>query len=326
MDLWIPCMASNLMEAVRQTIRLNHYSFETEKSYCNWIKRFILFHGKRHPLELGAKEIEKYLSHLASDRHVAASTQNQALSALLFLYQKVLDQNLPWLEDIVRAKRPVRVPIVLTRGEVARILGAMHDQHWLIASLLYGSGLRLIECLRLRVQDLDPEYLQITIRDGKGSKDRLTMLPEKLLPHVNRQLEQVRSIHEHDLKAGRPGVSVPYAIDRKYVKAPTQWAWQYLFPSENYAYIQFHGEKRRHHLHPSSMQRAVKLAVRKTGITKRASCHTFRHSFATHLLESGYDIRTVQELLGHSNLNTTMVYTHVIKRGGHAVRSPFDSI
>jgi integron integrase len=319
-------MASKLMESVRRTIQLNHYSFETEKSYSKWIKRFILFHGKRHPLELGAAEIEQYLSHLASERHVAASTQNQALSALLFLYQKVLDQNLPWLDDIVRAKRPLRVPVVLTRNEVAKILDAMHDQHWLAASLLYGSGLRLIECLRLRVQDLDREYLQITIRDGKGSKDRLTMLPEKLLPHIDRQLEMVRSRHERDQRAGRAGVSIPYAIDRKYAKAPTQWAWQYLFPSANYAYMRNHGEQRRHHLHPSSMQRAVKIAVRKTGIAKRASCHTFRHSFATHLLEAGYDIRTVQELLGHSNLNTTMIYTHVIKRGGHAVRSPFDSI
>lgn len=319
-------MASNLMDAVRRTIQLNHYSFETEKSYCKWIKRFILFHGKRHPLELGAREIESYLSYLASERHVSASTQNQALSALLFLYQKVLDQNLPWLDDIVRAKRPVRVPIVLTRNEVTRILNALKGQHWLAASILYGSGLRLIECLRLRVQDIDPEYLQLTIRDGKGGKDRLTMLPEKLVPHIQRQLEHVRSIHERDRAAGKPGVSIPYAIDRKYLRSPGQWAWQYLFPATHYAFIRSHNEQRRHHLHPSSMQRAVKEAVRKAGITKRASCHTFRHSFATHLLETGYDIRTVQELLGHASLNTTMIYTHVIKRGGKAVRSPFDLI
>jgi integron integrase len=319
-------MAPKLMDEVGRAIRLHHYSYETEKVYRQWIRRFILFNGKQHPRNLAAPEIEKYLSYLATDRRVSASTQNQALSAILFLYQKVLDMDLPWLSDVVRAKRPVRVPTVLSRGEVTQVLDSLRGPGWLAASLLYGSGLRLIECLRLRVQDIDTEYLQLTVRDGKGRKDRRTILPEKLVPHVNRQLDHVKTLFERDRTAGRPGVSIPYALDRKYVKAPTQWNWYYLFPASSLAYIQFHGELRRHHLHPSAVQRSVKAALRNTGIKKRATCHTFRHSFATHLLEAGYDIRTVQELLGHSNVKTTMVYTHVLKRGGKAVRSPFDLI
>lgn len=319
-------MAGKLMDDVRRTLRLHHYSFETEKSYCQWIRRFIIFHRKRHPREMGMTEIQAYLSHLAVSLHVAASTQNQALSALLFLYKKVLSIELPWMDDIVRAKRPIRIPVVLTRSEVTRTLDALCGQHWLIASLLYGSGLRLIECLTLRVKDIDFEYLQINIRAGKGAKDRRTMLSEKLIPHVRRQLELVRSIFEQDRAAQKAGVSIPFAIDRKYKHAPIEWKWQYIFPSRRYAYIHFHREQRRHHMHPSSVQRAVKTAVRKARIDKQATCHTLRHSFATHLLEAGYDIRTVQELLGHANVNTTMIYTHVIKRGGRAVRSPFDSI
>ena len=319
-------MAKRLMEQLHDAIRTHQYSFETEKAYRHWVHEYILFHGKRHPAQMGADEIQTYLSYLATRRRVSASTQNQALSAILFLYKKVLDIELPWMGEIVRAKRPVRVPVVLSRGEVSRVLDVLSGQHWLIASILYGSGLRLIECLRLRIKDLDTEYQQITVHDGKGKKDRRTMLPEKLLPHIARQQDCVKAIFDRDKKMGYPGVSIPYAIDQKYTGAPRRWEWQYLFPSKRCAYIDFHGERRRHHLHPNSVQRAVKNAVRRAHIQKRASCHTLRHSFATHLLEAGYDIRTVQELLGHANVNTTMIYTHVIKRGGKAVRSPFDSI
>jgi integron integrase len=319
-------MAKKLMEEVRNTFRLLHYSYRTEESYIKWIRRFILFNGKRHPREMGSEEVQGFLSDLAVRGNVAASTQNQALSAILFLYQKVLKVKLPWLDEIVRAKRPVRIPVVLTRCEVAQVLHAMSGRYWLMASLLYGSGLRLAECLRLRVQDFDPEYLQLVVRDGKGGKDRRTILSKALVPHMEQNLKRVRGIYERDLKRGRPGVSLPYAIDRKYRNAAKEWKWQYLFPSSQYAFIHDNMQIRRHHAHPSALARAVKMAVQETGINKRASCHTFRHSFATHLLESGYDIRTVQELLGHTNLNTTMIYTHVIKRGGNAVRSPFDSI
>lgn len=315
-----------LMDQVSRAMRVHHYSFETERSYSVWIRRFILYNGKRHPKDMGASEIQAYLSHLASDRNVSSSTQNQALSALLFLYKKVLDIDLPWMDDIVRAKRPVRVPVVLSRGEVSRLLAALSGQQWLIASLLYGSGLRLIECLRLRIKDIDKDYRQITVFDGKGNKDRRTMLPDKLVPHLDRQLELSRSVYEKDLRNGCPGVSIPPALDRKYKNAPREWRWQYVFPSGNQPFIRFHDENRRHHVHPSSVQRAVKDGVRKAGISKKVSCHTFRHSFATHLLESGYDIRTVQELLGHSDVRTTMVYTHVIKRGAGAVQSPFDAM
>jgi len=317
-------MASKLMHEIRKALRLRHYSFETEKSYTQWIKRYILFHDKKHPRVLGADDIERFLSHLATDARVAASTQNQALSALLFLYKNVLDQNLPWLNDVVRAKRPERAPVVFSRGEAKRVLDAIQGPHGLMAALLYGSGLRLHECLRLRIKDIDLDYLQLTIRDGKGQKDRRTILPASLVPQLRQQLRHARSVFDRDLRINLPGVSIPYAIDRKYKNAPNDWNWQYVFPSARYAYIQYHQEKRRHHIHPSTLSRAVKLAVRKAGVAKAASCHTFRHSFATHLLESGYDIRTVQELLGHSHVNTTMIYTHVIKRGGRAVKSPLD--
>ena len=319
-------MARMLMDEVRNVFRLHHYSYRTEESYSQWIRRFILFNGKRHPREMGADEIQNFLSDLATRGRVSASTQNQALSALLFLYKKVLQVDLPWLDEIVRAKRPVRVPVVLTRSEVAQVLAAMSGKYWLMASLLYGSGLRLVECLRLRVQDFDFEYLQLTVHDGKGAKDRRTMLSEKLIPHVEQHMKRVRGIFERDVKNGLPGVSLPYAIDRRYRDAAREWKWQYVFPSSQYAHIGSNTGQRRHHAHSSGLSRAVKIAVRETGITKRATCHTFRHSFATHLLEGGYDIRTVQELLGHASVNTTMIYTHVIKRGGRAVRSPLDSI
>lgn len=319
-------MAKKLMEQLQDAIATHQYSFETGKAYHYWVRGFILYHNKRHPKDMGATEIENYLSYLATHRRVSASTQNQALAAILFLYHKVLDIDLPRLDEIVRAKRPQRVPVVLSRGEITRVLDVLTGQHWLIASLLYGSGLRLIECLRLRIKDVDPEYLQITVRDGKGKKDRRTMLPEKLLPHIQRQQDYVEAIFKRDTRKGYAGVSIPYAIDSKYRNVSRRWEWQYLFPSKQYGFIRFHNEQRRHHLHPSAVQRATRFAIRRAGIQKHATCHTFRHSFATHLLESGYDIRTVQELLGHTNVNTTMIYTHVIKRGGRAVRSPFDSI
>lgn len=319
-------MAKKLKDQLSDAIALHQYSYETGRTYWHWTKEFILFHKKRHPRELGVGEIEDYLTHLATTRRVSASTQNQALSALLFLYQKVLGMDLPRLEDVVRAKRPKRIPVVLSRSEVARVLEALSGQHWLVASILYGSGLRLAECIQLRIKDIDSEYLQITVRDGKGKKDRRTMLSEKLLPHIERQLDYVRAIYERDLQKGYAGVSIPYALNKKYVNAAKTWQWQYVFPSKKYAHIDYHQEPRRHHVHPNTIQRAVRYAFRRASIRKRASTHVFRHSFATHLLEAGYDIRTVQELLGHSNVNTTMIYTHVIKRGGKAVRSPFDSI
>ncbi len=317
-------MEKTLFSVFRDTCRTHHYSYRTEESYLKWVRRFIHFHGGRHPRDMGAPEAQAFLTHLATEGHVSASTQNQALSAILFLYRKVLDIELPWMDDIVRAKRPVRVPTVLTRDEVARVLRCLQGRDWLMTALLYGSGLRQIECLRLRVQDVDFDYLQLTVRDGKGNKDRRTMLAESLVPHLRRHLEWLRSVHEQDLAAGRPGVSLPYAIQRKYVSAARDWRWQYLFPASRYAYIAENNGPRRHHLHPTALARAVKLAVQQSGIDKRASCHTFRHSFATHLIESGYDIRTVQELLGHADVRTTMVYTHVLKRGGRAVKSPAD--
>lgn len=319
-------MAKKLLDTVRDVLSLHHYSYLTEESYVQWIRRFILFHDKRHPREMGAEEIQRFLTTLATRGKVAASTQNQALSAILFLYKKVLEIDLPWMDDIVRARRPVRVPVVLTQGEVARVLAAMTGKYWLMASILYGSGLRLAECLNLRVQDVDFDYLQLTIRDGKGRKDRRTMLPKTLVVHLQQHLEWVRSINKQDIRGQRLGVSLPFAVDRKYRGAALDWKWQYLFPARRYAFITGNNEQRRHHAHPSNLTRAVKIAVVHAGITKHATCHTFRHSFATHLLEAGYDIRTVQELLGHSSVQTTMVYTHVLKRGGNAVRSPADNL
>jgi len=318
-------MARRLMDEAREVFRTHHYSYRTEVTYLKWIKRYIKYHGNSPPREMGPTEIEAFLNDLANVGQVSASTQNQALSAILFLYKKILKIDLPWLDNIVRAKRPIRVPIVMSRTEVVKVLACMRGRHWLMASILYGSGLRTSECLNLRVQDIDFQYLQLTVRDGKGAKDRRTILSDSLIPHIEHQLEWVRSLLERDLKRGRSGVSVPHAIDKKYRNARLDWKWQYLFPSQKYALIRENMEQRRHHAHPSGLSRAVKLAAEESGINKRATAHTFRHSFATHLLESGHNIRTVQELLGHTNVQTTQIYTHVLQRGGHAVRSPLDN-
>lgn len=317
-------MGQKLVDVINEVCRSEHYAYRTEETYLYWIKRYISFNGNRHPRELGADEIRRFLSDLAVRFKVSASTQNQALSAILFLYKKVLCIELPWLDDVARARRPKRVPVVLTRDEVSSVLACVENRYWLMASMLYGSGLRMVECLRLRIQDIDFEYLQLTIRSGKGQKDRYSILPEKLIPHIEHQMAAVRIILARDKQLGRNGVSLPFAIDRKYKRASLDWKWQYLFPSSKYAFIRHNESRRRHHLHASGLSRAVKAAVVESGINKRATTHTFRHSFATHLLERGCDIRTVQELLGHSNVNTTQIYTHVLKRGGNAVRSPLD--
>jgi len=313
-----------LLDQVREAIRLRHYSYQTEKAYVGWIRRYILFHNKQHPSSLGHEQVTQFLTHLAVERKVSASTQNQALSALLFLYGQVLDQDLPWLEDLVRAKRPVRVPVVMTREEVRTVLNQLDGKYWLIAALLYGSGLRLIECLRLRVKDISCGYRQITIYDGKGRKDRIVPLPDSVRNALDIQLERVRLQHVNDTAGNRPGVSLPFALERKFPSAPKTWPWQFVFPSGHYSRIPGSRGRRRHHQHPSPVQKAIKRAVERARIDKRATAHTFRHSFATHLLEDGYDIRTVQELLGHSDVRTTQIYTHVLQRGGNAVRSPLD--
>ncbi len=273
---------------------------------------------------MGEREISQFLSSLAVREKVSVSTQNQAFNALLFLYREVLKIDLQTLEGIVRPRRPVRLPVVLTRNEVALILENLHGMQWLLVSLLYGSGLRLMECLRLRVKDIDFEKNQITVRDAKGKKDRITMLPAKVKMPLAEQVKRVRKQHESDLQQGKGNVELPYAIARKYPNAMKEWGWQWVFPATRFYFHRESGRFRRHHYHPSALQRAVKDAVRRTGIAKPASCHTFRHSFATHLLEAGYDIRTIQELLGHSDISTTMIYTHVLNRGPRCVQSPID--
>jgi len=313
-----------LLDRVRDTIRTKHYSIRTEEAYVNWIKRFILFHDKRHPQEMEATEIEEFLTHLAVDKNVAASTQNQALSAILFLYQEVLHKDLERALDAVRAKQPKRLPTVLTKEEVQRVLAAMSGNYQLIARLLYGSGLRLVECLRLRVKDVDFAQHQIIVRDGKGGKDRVTVLPDSLIEPLQKHLRRVEMLHQNDLDDGYGAVYLPDALEQKYPNANCEWIWQYVFPSKSPSKDPRSGVTRRHHLHESAVQRAVRKAAKLAGINKPVSPHTFRHSFATHLLENGYDIRTVQELLGHKDVKTTMVYTHVLNRGGLAVRSPLD--
>jgi integron integrase len=313
-----------LLDQVRQAIRVRHYSLKTEKSYVYYIRAYILFHNKRHPKDMGTDEIRDYLNYLAVNQNVASSTQNVALSALLFLYRDVLQIELPYINDIKRAKTSERMPVVFTRSEVKAILAQLDGSHYLIASLLYGSGLRLNEGLQLRVKDLDFEYHQITVRNGKGAKDRVTMMPESLVASLKLQLDKAKQLHQLDLSLGYGTVYLPYALERKYPNANREWKWQYVFPSWKRSVDPRSKVVRRHHVYERSMQRAVKQAIERAEITKHAGCHTFRHSFATHLLEEGYDIRTVQELLGHKDVRTTMIYTHVLNRGGQGVRSPLD--
>jgi integron integrase len=314
-----------LLDRVRAALRARHYSLRTEEAYVAWIKRYIFFfHATRHPAEMGAEEVTRFLSSLAVDGQVAASTQNQALSALLFLYRNVLEVDLPWLDGIVRAKRPQRLPVVLTRDEVRAVLQRLEGVARLMACLLYGAGLRVLECCRLRAQDVDFAANQLVVRGGKGDKDRVTMLPAVAKADLARHLEMVRAQHHDDLAVGAGWVELPTALLRKYPNAGREWAWQWVFPATRIYHDRVTGQRRRHHLHETVLQRAVKDAVRRAGLAKRASPHTLRHSFATHLLEDGHDIRTVQELLGHRDVSTTMIYTHVLNRGPAAVRSPVD--
>ena len=315
-----------LLEQLRDAIQRRHYSSRTEETYVHWVKRFIYFSGRRHPRELGAPEVTAFLNYLAREREVAAATQNQALSALIFLYKEVLAQSLPWLEDLERAKRPARLPNVLTRDEVQRLLARMQGVKWLMASLLYGAGLRLRECLKLRVKDVDFGYRQILVRDGKGAKDRVTMLPQSVIEPLQAHLVRVKTQHEQDLAAGYGDVELPDALARKYPKAPYEWAWKFVFPSHRLSTDPRSGVIRRHHVYENYVIRGVKQAAFAARIAKHVSCHTLRHSFATHLLEAGYDIRTVQELLGHADVSTTMIYTHVLNKGGQGVNSPLDRL
>jgi len=315
-----------LLDQVREKIRLKHYSIRTEEAYVGWAKRYILYHNKRHPQEMGAPEIEMFLAHLAVSRNVAPSTQNQALSALLFLYRNVLEIELPEPINVLWAKKPKRLPVVLTKHEAQDVLASLSGQYLLIGQLLYGCGLRLMECLRLRVKDVDFAQMQIVVRDGKGGKDRVTMLPDSVKLALQNHLRGVEQTHNRDLEQGFGAVYLPHALERKYPHANRAWIWQYVFPAARRSTDPRSGAIRRHHLHENSVQKAVKKAAAAAGIQKRVSPHVFRHSFATHLLESGYDIRTVQELLGHADVKTTMIYTHVLNRGGLAVRSPLDTL
>lgn len=313
-----------LLDSVRNRLRVRHYSRRTEEAYVSWIKRFIKFNGVRHPANMGKAEVEKYLTHLAIDRNVAASTQNQALSAILFLYRDVLGIELEWLDNIRMAKKPKRLPVVLTRGEIRKILSRLDGKEWIAAMFMYGSGLRLMETLTLRIKDIDFGYSQVNVRAGKGNKDRVTVLPGAIRTRLEHHMEKVREIHKRDLKLGRGRVKLPEALKRKFPNADRQWAWQWVLPAARLYRDSEDGMAYRHHLHESVVQKAVKRAGSLSKIGKRVTCHTFRHSFATHLLDNGYDIRTVQELLGHRDVRTTMIYTHVLKRGGKCVKSPAD--
>jgi integron integrase len=313
-----------LLDKVRDKLRVKHYSIRTEQTYVHWIKRYIFFHGKRHPKELGARDIESFLTHLAVAGKVSASTQNLAKSSLLFLYREVLEIQLPWLENVTQAKAPKRLPVVLTVSEVQSVLSRLTGTHALIASLLYGGGMRLMEAVRLRVKDVDFARHEILVREGKGFKDRVTMLPEAIVAPLKAHLVKVKALHKEDLAQGYGEVYLPFALDKKYPNAGREWGWQYVFPSKNLSVDPRSGKKRRHHVDEKGVQRAVKQAVRDAELTKPATPHTLRHSFATHLLQSGYDIRTVQELLGHSDVSTTMIYTHVLNMGGKGVVSPLD--
>ena len=313
-----------LLDQVRQLMRLRHYSLRTEEAYVSWIRRYILFNGKRHPRELDEKHVSQFLTDLAINGRVAAATQNQALNALLFLYKEVLQRELEFIGGTLRVKRPPKVPRVLSPNEVKAVLAQLHGQYRLMGLLLYGSGLRLLECLRLRVKDVDLHYLHIAVRDPKGGRERKTMLPVSLAAPLREHLAKVKAQHQRDLAEGFGSVYLPDALERKIPSASREWAWQYIFPAERRSIDPRTCTERRHHVHEKNLQNAVKTAVRKAGISKRASCHTLRHSFATHLLENGYDIRTVQELLGHKDVSTTMIYTHVLNKSGIGVKSPLD--
>jgi integron integrase len=311
---------------LRRALRVRHYSRRTESQYVWWLRRFVRFHGLRNPAGMAEAEVSAFLTHLAADEHVAASTQNQALAALLFFFRHVLGRRLGLLDELVRAKRPARVPVVLTPEEVRAVLARLTGERWLVGALLYGSGLRLMEALSLRVKDLDLVRREVRVRCGKGDRDRVTVLPQSLVAPIGSHLERVRTLHERDLAEGAGRVVLPGALERKYTKARCAWVWQWVFPARRPMVDQATGERRRHHVHPTAVQRDFAKAVGASGIAKRASCHTLRHSFATHLLEAGYDIRTVQELLGHRDVRTTMIYTHVLNRGALGVRSPADGL
>ena len=313
-----------LLEQVSEIIKMKHYSIRTEKSYIYWMKKFYFFYNKKHPRDMGEKEITEFISFLANVENVSASTQNQALNALIFLYKEVLHRDNMQINNFIRAKTPERIPVVLSVEEVNKVLSNLKRGYWLIGNLLYGSGLRLMEALRLRVKDIDFAYKQILIRDAKGAKDRRTMIPEKLVTHLKRQIKKRKILHQEDLEDGQGYVFLPNAVTKKYPNANKQFNWQYIFPANRRVIYTKTQNEYRHHLHESAVQRAVKQAVRKAGITKEAGCHTLRHSFATHLLQNGYDIRTVQELLGHKDIRTTMIYTHVLNKGGLGVKSPLD--
>jgi len=315
-----------LLDQLRAAIRARRYSIRTENAYCDWARRFILFHGKRHPRDMAAGEVTAFLTHLANERNVSASTQNQAKSALLFLYRQVLGIELPWLDEIVQAKRGTRLPVVLTPREVRDLLGAMHGTMGLVVGLLYGTGMRLLECLRLRVKDVELMRREVLIREGKGNKDRVTVLPENLVLPLQKHLVRVKTLHDADIAGGFGEVYLPDALARKAPNAARQWGWQWVFPSPVRSIDPRSKVERRHHIYPESVQRAVREAARHVGIVKPCSPHVLRHSFATHLLQAGYDIRTVQELLGHSDVKTTMIYTHVLNRGGRGVVSPLDAL
>ena len=315
-----------LLDQLRRALRVRHYSLRTEQAYTGWVRRYVRFHGMRHPNELGADELAAFLTYLAEQRHVSASTQSQAASALIFLYKHVLGADFGWIGGVVRAKSPRRLPVVFTREEVKEVLQQLDGIKRMIVTLLYGSGLRLLECLQLRIKDIDFTQGEIRIRRAKGARDRITMLAISMKAELQAHLAVVEDQHRRDRASGAGYVRLPDALERKYPTASRDWPWQYVFPASRLHTDPADGRRYRHHLHESAVQRAVKQAIQRAGITKHASCHTFRHSFATHLLESGYDIRTVQELLGHRDVRTTMIYTHVLNRGGLGVRSPADSL
>lgn len=317
---------SPFLNQVREAIRVRHYSIRTEHAYLDWVKRFILFHRKRHPADMGETEVAMFLTYLAVHRNVAASTQNQALNALAFAYREVLKRPLNEIAGAVRAKKPQKLPVVLTQDEVRRVLSCLEGYHWLASCLMYGSGLRLMECLRLRVKDLDFHHRAVIVRDGKGRKDRVVTLPDALIGPLQRHLGAVKNVHDKDLGDGYGQVYLPYALARKYPRAPSEWGWQYVFPASQRSVDPRSDEVRRHHIDERALQRAVRKAVRQADIVKPATCHTWRHSFATHLLQRGMDIRTVQEQLGHKDVRTTQIYTHLINRGGAAVVSPLNDL